>query len=104
MTEERQSASSARPRRQADRVVRWREADHEARRGPIVDVALSLLHEHGLKMVTMRRVAERLGVGVVTLYTYIRRQDKLHREMVQRGFEMLHADCMTSVTLGTPEG
>jgi AcrR family transcriptional regulator len=46
---------------------------HEA----IVDAATELLNEHGVTGVTMRRVAERLGVGTMTLYGYFRDKDTL---------------------------
>jgi AcrR family transcriptional regulator len=37
----------------------------------IVDVAVDLLEADGLAAVTIRAVAERLGVGAMTLYTYV---------------------------------
>jgi AcrR family transcriptional regulator len=37
----------------------------------IVGVAVELLETDGLAAVTIRRVAERLGVGAMTLYTYV---------------------------------
>jgi AcrR family transcriptional regulator len=37
----------------------------------IVDVAVGLLESDGLGAVTIRAVAERLGVGAMTLYTYV---------------------------------
>lgn len=37
----------------------------------IVDVAVALLESEGLTAVTIRAVAERLGVGAMTLYTYV---------------------------------
>jgi AcrR family transcriptional regulator len=43
----------------------------------IVDAATKLLDEHGVAGVTMRRVAERLGVGTMTLYGYFRDKDTL---------------------------
>ena len=46
-------------------------------REAIVDAASELLDEHGLAGVTMRRVAERLGVGAMTLYGYFRDKDTL---------------------------
>lgn len=85
-------------------VQRWTDADHAARRALIVDTALALLDEAGLKAVTMRRVADQLGVGAMTLYTYLAGQEELHREMVRCGFEMLHEGCKASSTLGTSEG
>jgi len=72
---------------------RWRAADHDQRRRLIVDVAVDLLHRKGLQAVTMRRVADRLGVGAMTLYTYTNGQDELRRQMILRGFELLHAGC-----------
>ncbi len=65
---------------------------------------MALLDQRGLKAVTMRRVAERLGVGAMTLYTYIENQPELHRAMMRRGFEMLHQQCKDASTLGTPMG
>lgn len=46
---------------------------HEA----IVAAAGELLKEHGVAGVTMRRVAERLGVGTMTLYGYFSDKDAL---------------------------
>jgi AcrR family transcriptional regulator len=43
----------------------------------IVAAAGELLDEHGLAGVTMRRVAERLGVGTMTLYGYFPDKDAL---------------------------
>lgn len=72
---------------------RWHDADATGRREMIVQTALELLHHEGLPAVTMRAVASRLGVGTMTLYTYIEGQHGLHREMVRRGFEMLNGQC-----------
>jgi len=52
----------------------------------------------------MRRVADRLGVGAMTLYTYIDGQNALRRAMIERGFEMLAEGCSQASTLGTPAG
>ena len=43
----------------------------------IIDVALSLLDSDGLVGLTMRRLAEELGVGTMTLYGYFRTKDAL---------------------------
>jgi len=88
----------------ATTAARWDAADHDQRRELIVDAALALLQRDGLKAVTMRRVAQRLSIGAMTLYTYVDGQHELHREMVRRGFAMLHERCKASSTLGTPEG
>lgn len=80
-------------------VTRWRSADHRQRRELILGVALDLLRRRGLEAVTMRNVARRLGVGAMTLYTYINGQDELRRAMARRGFEMLHHGCEAASTL-----
>lgn len=72
---------------------RWPGADREERRAMIVDAALALLHHQGLDAVTMRKVADRLGVGAMTLYTYIGGQDELRRALTQRGFELMRQAC-----------
>lgn len=79
----------------------WSRADADARRRLIVDAALAILRDDGLPAVTMRSVASRLGVGTMTLYTYVEGQHGLHREMVQRGFEVLHGNCSAGCACST---
>lgn len=76
-----------------DRRSQWRASDHVSRLALIIDTALELLRDEGLPQVTMRRVSARLGVGTMTLYTYVRNQDQLRREIIRRGFQMLGAHC-----------
>ncbi|MEX0777075.1 MAG: TetR/AcrR family transcriptional regulator [Phycisphaeraceae bacterium] len=84
----------AQPARSPNRLgIRWRGADAQARRELIIDVAMEMLHRHGPAAVTMRRVAHRLGVGAMTLYTYIDGQDQLRMAMIHRGFDALRASC-----------
>ena len=83
---------------------RWRTADREERQQLIVDAGMALLRREGVEAVSMRRVADRLNVGAMTLYTYIEGQDDLRRLMVERGFEMLADDCSAASTLGTSAG
>ncbi len=78
---------------------RWDRADHDQRRELVIDAALNLLKRRGLSAVTMRNVARRLGVGAMTLYTYVDGQDELRRAMAHRGFEMLSAGCDAASTL-----
>lgn len=57
----------------------WREPTRSSRRGPqpgltinaIVDAAISVADAEGLDAVTMRRLAQELGVATMTLYTYV---------------------------------
>lgn len=92
------------PAKPRSAAKRWCCADHDQRRELIVQTALKLLHDKGLSAVTMRAVASKLGVGAMTLYTYIKDQHGLHREMVKTGFQMLSSGCDQASTLGTTDG
>ncbi|MDI2126490.1 TetR/AcrR family transcriptional regulator [Yinghuangia seranimata] len=67
----------------------WR-GKEPAARGPkpglgvdrIVAAAVELADEEGLAAVSMRKVAERLGVGAMSLYTYVPGKDELLNLMV----------------------
>ena len=83
-------------------IAGWRDADHEQRRDLIIDVAMDLLHRRGLEAVTMRHVAGGLGVGAMTLYTYVSGQEDLRLEMARRGFDLLNAACEDASTLDAP--
>lgn len=63
---------------------------------------MDLLHRRGLEAVTMRTVARSLGVGAMTLYTYIDGQEGLRLEIAQRGFDLLNAGCQAANTLDAP--
>jgi AcrR family transcriptional regulator len=45
--------------------------------GAIIEAARRLLDEHGVAGMTMRAVADQLGVGTMTLYGYFRDKDEL---------------------------
>ncbi|MCC7145300.1 MAG: TetR/AcrR family transcriptional regulator [Phycisphaeraceae bacterium] len=81
----------------------WAKADHLQRKNLIVTAALEVLHRHGLQTVTIRRVAQRLGVGAMTLYTYFDSQNDLRHAMIERGFQMLYDGCNQASTLDTPQ-
>ncbi len=46
-------------------------------RQEIVEAAVKLADEEGIEAVSMRRLAERLGVGTMTPYTYVESKDEL---------------------------
>jgi AcrR family transcriptional regulator len=46
-------------------------------RDQVARAALELLDEHGLEALSMRRLAEHVGVGTMTLYGYFRSKDDL---------------------------
>ena len=50
----------------------------------IVEAALGLTHELGLHRLTMAGLAERLGVGAMTPYSYFRSRDELLDAMARR--------------------
>ncbi len=85
-------------------MVGWAGADATHRREMIVAAAMDLLHRRGPREVTVRRVARKLGVAAMTLYTYFPSHEALRREMTRRGFAMLHDYCRRHNTLGTPRG
>lgn len=82
---------------------RWASLGHDQRSALIIDTAIGFLKHHTLRAVTMRRVSKKLGVGAMTLYTYVNGQRDLYYQMTRRGFEMLHENCDASSTLGTAE-
>ena len=58
-----------------------------ARRGQIVEVALELLETGGPDAVSMRNIAERLGIRAPSLYKHVRDKDELEAAMIAVGFE-----------------
>lgn len=50
----------------------------------IVDAAIELADEGGLDVLTMRRIAERLGAGAMSLYRHISDKEELIAAMVDR--------------------
>jgi AcrR family transcriptional regulator len=74
----------------------WKDASPEQRRELILQTALGLLHDAGPDAVTMRGIAQRLGLGAMTLYTYVDSAEALQRDMIRRGFATLHRTCCTA--------
>jgi len=59
-------------------------ADDRLSREAIVDAALRIADESGITDVSMHGVAKALGVGTMTLYTYVRGKDDLLDAMADR--------------------
>ncbi len=57
----------------------------------IVDAALTLLDREGLDAFSMRRLADELGVGTMTIYGYFRRKDELLDAVVDIGADQITA-------------
>ncbi|GAA1689707.1 TetR/AcrR family transcriptional regulator [Glycomyces endophyticus] len=69
----------------------WRTAERPSRGsgltiGAIVEAAVALADADGIGAVTMRGVAERLGVGTMSLYTHVPGKRELHALMLDRVF------------------
>lgn len=86
--------------RDAALARQWKELDREGRRDLIVDVAFSMLQDDGEEAVTIRRIAAAIGVGAMTLYTYVDGLDDLHRRIIARGFEIIHENCSGACETG----
>ena len=54
---------------------------HRSSRDLIVDAAIAVADEHGVDAISMNRLAQRLGVGTMTLYGYIPGKHALLDEM-----------------------
>lgn len=76
----------------------WGEADDTPRKGParsvtvtqVVDVALALADADGLSAVTMRAVAERVGVSAMSVYTYVPGKPELLDLMVDASYARMN--------------
>lgn len=69
----------------------WRTAERPSRGsgltvGAIVEAAVAIADADGIAAVTMRSVAERLGVGTMSLYTHVPGKRELHALMLDRVF------------------
>jgi AcrR family transcriptional regulator len=84
----------------------WRDPSAVPRRGPrralsldtLVARAIELADEEGLAAVTIRRTAQRLGVGAMSLYTYVGDRDELLELMM----DAVYAEMGRPDTTGRP--
>jgi len=60
--------------------------------GAIVTAAMDLADADGMAAVSMRRVADRLGVGAMSLYTHVPGRTDLAQLMIDTAFAGLYAD------------
>ena len=75
----RKPPASDKPRRAARRVPRT-----HFRAAGVVDAALGLIDAEGLEAVTMPKVAQRLGVGTMSLYRHVQDKDDLINAVAKR--------------------
>lgn len=60
------------------------EEKHEEMKARIMDAALTLVEEHEPEEVSIRMIAEHVGVSHMVFYTYFRSRDALIHEMIKR--------------------
>ncbi|MFK7790911.1 MAG: TetR/AcrR family transcriptional regulator [Phycisphaeraceae bacterium] len=89
-------APTSTKRKDASLIRQWKELDRTGRRDLIVKVAFDMLQDDGEDAVTIRRIAAAIGVGAMTLYTYVDGLEDLHRHIIARGFEMIHHNCCSA--------
>ena len=65
----------------------------EAMRGCILDAALALLRQDGPEGVSIRKIAERIGVSHMLLYSYFENRAEIICSLRERGFEQMEAFC-----------
>lgn len=65
----------------------------------VVDAALDVVASDGIERLTMQKVAERLDIGVMTLYTYVANKQELLDEVSRR----VQEEIFDKVPLPTPE-
>ena len=75
----RERRSTGTPRRPTGRVPR-----NTLSRSSVVDAALALIDSEGLEAVTMPKVAQRLGVGTMSLYRHVQDKDDLVEAVGER--------------------
>lgn len=87
-------------RKDAGLARQWKALDRDGRRDLIVKVAFDMLQNDGEEAVTIRRIAGAIGVGAMTLYTYVDGLEDLHRRIIAKGFEIIHENCSTACDTG----
>ena len=88
--------TSTQKRKDAGLTRQWKALDRDGRRNLIVKVAFDMLQDDGEEAVTIRRIAGAIGVGAMTLYTYVDGLEDLHRQIIAKGFEIIHHNCSTA--------
>ncbi|MBU0993936.1 MAG: TetR/AcrR family transcriptional regulator [Proteobacteria bacterium] len=69
------------------------EEEIEEIKANILHHALELINQGGFEGFSMRKLARRLGVSVVTIYSYYKNKDDLYLAILTKGFEKLYHAC-----------
>lgn len=73
------------------------EQEIKAMRGQILEAALALLQQEGLDGVSIRKIADRIGVSHMLLYSYFENRAAIIQSLRERGFEQMEAFCVESL-------
>ena len=73
------------------------EQEIEAMRIRILDTALALLRQEGLEGESTRKIADRIGVSHMRLYSYFENCSAIIGLLRERGFEEMEAFCAESL-------
>jgi AcrR family transcriptional regulator len=68
----------------------------------IVDEALRIVTHEGSEGVTIRALAQRLGLSAGSIYSHFRSKDELLQQVAAQGFEMLMKEAIGAVELADP--
>jgi AcrR family transcriptional regulator len=68
----------------------------------IVEEALHIVTHEGSEGVTIRALAQRLGLSAGSIYTYFRSKDELLQQVAAQGFQRLMASAVGAVELTDP--
>jgi AcrR family transcriptional regulator len=78
-----------RPKKTAQEIAEMRER--------ILGAALNLLQQEGMEGLSIRRIAESIGVSHMSLYTYFENRAAIVKALRERGFEQMQALCDESL-------
>jgi AcrR family transcriptional regulator len=79
-----------------------RERDRQEMREAILRAAIKLFAEESFEKVTMRRIADAIDYTPGTLYWYFKDKDEIVFALHQRGFEMLFARQVPTLSIADP--
>lgn len=79
-----------------------RERAREKMRENILNAAIELFLEHGIKKTTIRRIADKIEYTPGNIYTYFKNKNEIIYAIHQRGFQILYDMQMTVVDTRDP--
>ncbi len=72
--------------------------DRRSRRTQILDAALALFAEHGIRHVTTRQIALAVGISQPSLYAHFPTREAITAEVCTRAFNALYTSLLAAVT------